>query len=130
MKKLLTVCLTLLLMCCYATAKAEKHVYKGKVGPYPVTVTLNFGDETDEDGFSVVTGSYTYDKAGNTLFLRGNYNYVCRCPWMNLKEYTKSGKMSAEWSLDFTGFPPKTLTGSMTVSHNGKEYNVSLRKVR
>lgn len=102
--------------------------FKGTVGPYDITLKLKItyegGSIVNGTWYNKLSGSYTYTKAGNTLYLKGTQNWG----GINLEETTPKGKLSAEWWLD--GNPDSSLTGEMTVKKDGKTYPVRLRRVK
>lgn len=111
-----------------ANAKKDVTKYKGTVGPYAITMTLTVDGADALSSYQDVTGSYTYDKAQNTLRLEGSYG----APWSDspgyyLEEYTAKGKNSGVWKLKDTN---TGLQGTFQNLSNGKKFKVTLRRVK
>ncbi|MDE5850940.1 MAG: hypothetical protein K2H38_12430 [Muribaculaceae bacterium] len=133
MKKALLLLFVLIGSTISAFAETCKDTYKGTVGPYEVVVKLSYEVEGFGPRISEVSGSYTYTKAGNTLYLSGemilypgpdsdqNLDY----PIYDLTETTKAGKKSADWVL-YTS--EGGLYGKMTTK--GKTFEVKLKAVK
>ena len=103
-------------------SKAITISYKGTVGPYNVTMTLKYPDGNVVGGR--VSGSYTYTKFKNKLYLNG---YLTDTGIL-LTETTPKGNNSGDWSL--MGSDLDYLYGNMSAYHDGSCNEVNLRRVK
>ncbi len=121
----------LILLSVIGCLMASGETYKGTVGPYEVMVELSLGDDSMNMVRVVgVSGHYVYLQGSSKLNLNGEaYMYPgpdsnpdLQYPVYSLTETTRSGKVTAQWTLYSEG---SRLFGEMTT--NGKTFPVSLR---
>lgn len=119
--------LTILVCFVSLVSNARTYKYTGKIGPYPVKVSLTELNYESRQGFGTITyysGKYTYTQAGNSLNLKGSDWTLTG--YTTLDEYTPKGKHSGEWELEgLVG--DDVLHGTFINLTNKKRFSVYLK---
>lgn len=127
MKRLLAVlALVVVILVGAASASAFTQTLKGKIGKYPVVMTITVNTNT-----GVVTGKYRYTRSkGGWLKLTGEVTgggQMSGCPWVQVSMWERNPQGEVTGTFDLTVNECGFAGGDFT-NYKGQTFDVDLKK--